>query len=403
MIAGGVVAVALALCAVFALAGPNLHKAMRGAEAPASSTQQQGTQSAQGAASAAPASSAAEPSTITLLGAGDNMQHSPMITACQTEDGYDFKPLYTQIKPVVSAADIAFVNQEAPIDPGAEPEGYPAFNAAPEMGDALADAGFDVISESNNHMLDQGADGLQATIDYWKGKSGITQVGAYENDEDMRKPRIVEKNGFRVAYLAMTEMTNGLSLPEDSKLRILYTSETDTIQQLIQDAKKQADLVVVSVHWGTEDTFDLTDEQTGLAQNMVNWGADVIFGNHPHALQKLTTLKRAGDGAACPVIYAFGNLISTQYDPWNLVSGLLTVTYQKDAGGKPVFQGMQFKPVVTYYEGGAKNIHVQWLKDFTDEMAQQSLTWDKTGGEFTPEYARSVVDQSIPKEYQDWT
>lgn len=397
VVAESAVAVIAAFCVVLFLAGPGLNLSLGSGTATVSQPSQ--SQPAKGTTS----SGTSQPAKITLLGAGDNMQHTPMLDACKTDDGYDFKPIYTQIKPVVSAADIAFVNQEMPINPDAEPQGYPLFNAAPEMCEALVDTGFDVISESNNHMLDQGEKGLQATIDYWKTKPGIMQIGAYQDDADLRKPHIVEKNGFKVAYLAMTEMTNNFSLPEGSKLRILYTSQTDTIRQLIQAAKQQADLVVVSVHWGTEDTFDLTDTQTTLAQEMVDWGADVIFGNHPHALQKLTTLKRQSDGATCPVIYAFGNLISTQYDPWNLVSGLLSVTYTRDANGKAVFQGMQFRPIVTYYETGAKNIHVQWLKDFTDEMAQKSRTWSKTGGKFTPAYAKSVVDQSIPKEYQNWT
>ena len=206
-----------------------------------------------------------------------------------------------------------------------------------------------------------------------------------------------------MAYLAVTEMTNGYTLPADSPLCILYTSETDTIERLIKAAKAQADIVVVSAHWGTEDTFELTDAQTTLAQQMVDWGADVIFGNHPHALQELTTLTRASDGATCPVIYAFGNLISTQYDPWNLVSGLLSITYARNESGKAVYQGMRFQPIVTYYEEGGENIHVVWLKDFTLEMAQQSRTWSRTGGQFTPDYAKSVVEQSIPAQYQDWS
>lgn len=399
VVTGSAVTVIVALCVVLFLANPGLDIPLGSRGTTTSQPSQSQAQPAKGTTS----SGTSQPAKITLLGAGDNMQHTPMLTACKTDSGYDFEPIYTQIKPVVSAADIAFVNQEMPINPAAEPQGYPLFNAASEMCEALVDTGFDVISESNNHMLDQGEKGLQATIDYWKTKSGITQVGAYQDDADLHKPHIVEKNGFKVAYLAMTEMTNNFSLPGDSKLRILYTSQTDTIRQLIQAARQQADIVVVSVHWGTEDTFDLTDAQTMLAQKMVDWGADVIFGNHPHALQKLTTLKRQSDGATCPVIYAFGNLISTQYDPWNLVSGLLSITYTRNANGKADFQGMQFQPIVTYYETGAKNIHVQWLKDFTDEMAKKSRTWSKTSGKFTPSYAKSIVDKSIPKEYQNWT
>ncbi len=397
----GVIAipVVVVLCAALLLTNSGMELPFAGAGSAASQPSAPRQESGEASVPSTPAA----PQEITLLGAGDNMQHSPMLDACKTDTGYDFQPIYTQIKPTVEAADLAFVNQEMPCDPSVEPSGYPLFNAAPEMCEALVDTGFDVISEANNHMLDQGASGLQATIDYWKTQPGILQVGAYEDEADLETPHIVEKNGFKVAYLAVTEMTNGYTLPADSPLCILYTSETDTIERLIKAAKAQADIVVVSAHWGTEDTFELTDAQTTLAQQMVDWGADVIFGNHPHALQELTTLTRASDGATCPVIYAFGNLISTQYDPWNLVSGLLSITYARDESGKAVYQGMRFQPIVTYYEEGGENIHVVWLKDFTLEMAQQSRTWSRTGGQFTPDYAKSVVEQSIPAQYQDWS
>lgn len=114
-------------------------------------------------------------------------------------------------------------------------------------------------------------------------------------------------------------------------------------------------------------------------------------------------LPRKSDGAVCPVIYAFGDLISTQEDSQNLIGGQLTVTYEKNANGKVKFSDMKFKPTVTYYETEGKNIHVQMLKNLTDYMAQQSRTWEKTDGEFTPGYAKKVVNQSIPQKYQDWT
>lgn len=367
---------------------------------------QQGTPSAAKISSSAVSSkAAAKSSQITILGTGDDLIHSSIYKSCATENGgYDFRPVYKEIKANVSAADVAFLNQETVLAPSVGPlSGYPSFNSPTQVGDALVDTGFDVISQGNNHMLDMEQAGLLATLNYWSTKKGIQVVGAYRNQADLDNIRIVKKNGIKTAWLGFVEMTNGSTLPSDSSMKIVYTKQRDEIKRLITKAKSMADVVVVSVHWGTEDKYALSDTEKTLGQDMVDWGADVIFGNHPHVLQQLTTLTRKSDGAVCPVMYAFGNLISTQRKAQNLVGGQLTVTYQKNAQGKVSFSGMKFKPSVTYYETDGKNVHVEMLKDFTDSMAKQSRTWEVTNGEFTPAYAKKVVNQSIPKKYQDWT
>ncbi|MDD4807205.1 MULTISPECIES: CapA family protein [Caproicibacterium] len=366
------------------------------------------TAASSGSGSSVSASSAkaeTKSSQITILGTGDDLIHSSIYKSCATSSGgYDFRPVYKQIKSNVSAANVAFVNQETVMAPSVGAlSGYPCFNSPTQVGDALVDTGFDVISQGNNHMLDMGQKGLLATLDYWKSKKGIQVVGAYRNQADLDNIRIVEKNGIKTAWIGVVEMTNDISLPSDSPMKIVYTSQRDEIKKLITKARSLADVVVVSAHWGEEDQYTLSDTEKKLGQDMVDWGADVILGNHPHVLQQLTTLTRKSDGAVCPVMYAFGNLISTQRKSQNLVSGQLTVTYKKDEKGKVTFSGMKFKPSVTYYEAGGQNVHVVMLKDFSNAMAQKSRTWEITSGEFTPNYAKKVVNKSIPQKYQDWT
>jgi poly-gamma-glutamate capsule biosynthesis protein CapA/YwtB (metallophosphatase superfamily) len=236
-------------------------------------------------------------------------------------------------------------------------------------------------------------------LDYWDTKP-VTVVGAYRNKEDLQNIRIVEAKGIKTAHIGITEMTNGLYLPKDSDYQIIYASDTDLIKSLIQKAKSMADVVVVSVHWGNEDTYTLTEKQKTLAQQMVDWGADIIFGNHPHVVQQLTLLTRESDGAKCPVIYALGNFISGQLYGRNMVSGLLTVTMTKDfETGKTTFSGMEFDPIVTHYEAGFNNLAIYPLSEYSEELASKHGVRRRTP-EFSMEYIQDIIDRNIPKEYQ---
>ncbi len=369
---------------------------------PASSAQQPSAQN--GAAAASPSSAAAKDVSITILGAGDDLIHGSIYKQAKQHaggTGYDFAPVYAHVADQIKSADIAVINQETVLAGRALPvSDYPLFNSPTEVGDALVDVGFDVINHANNHILDKGEKGIKATLDYWDTKP-VKVTGAYRNDEDLQNIRIIEKKGIKTAYLGFTEMTNGLYLPKGSPYRIVYTGETDEIQQLIEKAKSMADVVVVSVHWGTENTYTLTDKQKTLAQQMVDWGADIIFGNHPHVVQQLTVLTRASDGAKCPVAFALGNFVSAQQSGKNMVSGLLTVAETKSGKtGKTSYTSMKFTPIVTHYGSKYSGITIYPFSGYTDAMASQHGV-----RAFTPDFSRAfiqgVLDRSIPRKYQN--
>ena len=355
--------------------------------------------------SSKPESKVPDPVSITILGAGDNLIHDGIYKQANQRtggSGYDFKPVYEHVKPLIQSADIAVINQETVLAGKiAQLSGYPMFNSPTEVGDALTDLGFDVVNHANNHLLDKGVKGINATLDYWDTQKNVSVVGAYRDEEDLQNIRIVESKGIKTAHLGFAEMTNGLSFPADSDVRMVYTSETDKIEKLIKKAKSMADVVVVSVHWGNENTFTLTENQTTLAQNMVEWGADIIFGNHAHVVQKLDVLTRESDGAKCPVIYAMGNFVSAQAYGLNMVSGLLSVTVTKDfETNKTTFTSMKFTPIVTQYESGYRNIRVYPLSEYTAELAASHGVRARTGN-FNLDYIHNIINQNIPEEYLD--
>ncbi|QEY33931.1 CapA family protein [Caproiciproducens galactitolivorans] len=352
--------------------------------------------------SVAPSLPEKKPVSITILGAGDNLIHDVIYKQANARaggKGYNFQPVYARIAGDIKKADIAVINQETPLAGKIAPlSGYPLFNSPAQMGDELVSLGFDVINHANNHVLDKGEKGVAATLDYWATQPSVKVVGAYRSDEDLENIRIVEAKGIKTAHIGITEMTNGLYLPKNSKYRLIYANNTALIERLIKKAKSMADVVVISVHWGTENTYTLTDKQKTLAQNMVDWGADIIFGNHPHVIQKLTVLTRK-DGTKCPVVFALGNLVSAQQKGDNMISGLLTVTMTKDfTTNKTTFTGMKFKPIVTQYGKRCANITIYPLNQYTDALASAHGVRKYTPA-FSLRYIQSVLDRNIPKEY----
>ena len=276
--------------------------------------------------------------TVNMLAVGDNLVQTYVYLAAQAQsaDGvsYNFAPLYENIKPIVQAADVAVINQETLICGGDyEVSGSNFnFNSPVELGDAMVDVGFDIFTIANNHMLDKTIYGLESSLDYWDGmmqKYPILAVGAYRNEEDQNRIRVQEVNGMKIAYLAYTEHLNGYSIPADSPIRIGDTEDEALIERQIKEAKEIADAVVVAAHWGTEDTHIVRDDVKELAQKMVNWGADVILGSHPHTAQTMEYLERE-DGTMGFVYYSLGNFISAQTDNFNMIGEMGTFDLVKD-------------------------------------------------------------------------
>ncbi len=338
-------------------------------------------------------------SSVTILGTGDNLIHEALYEHAQTAGGYDFTPYYQYVKPYIQAADIATVNQESPLATAiADPSGYPLFDTPTEDGDALIDAGFDIINQANNHALDMGEEGASATLDYWDSK-GIAYVGLYRNEEDMRNIRIIEKNGIKTAFLGFTDITNE-PLSTDSEIQMPMLTDEDLVRELIETARSEADFVVVHAHWGEEGEEECNTDQEQMAQKMVDWGADLIFGNHPHILQKLDVLTRAGDGARCPVLYSGGNFLSGQQSRNQLISGLLTVKVTKDnATGQVAAETMNFMPVVTHYVADREDTVIYPVSQYTEQLAKLHGVEDYDGEPMTLDYINQVIAANIPAQY----
>ena len=323
----------------------------------------------------APAQEAPAESRVTLMALGDDLIHNCVYWSAQTpEGGYDFTSFFDDIRPIVRQYDLACINQETILVKDRELiESYPVFGSPIEVADALADAGFSVVSFASNHCYDKKETGVTDTLSYFRENyPEITTLGIHDTEADAKEIPIVEKNGIRIAMLNFTYGFNN-SMPDKSWM-VDTLFDRETVLSRIEQAKQAADFVIVFPHWGTEDTFTPDNSQLTWAQDMADAGADLIIGGHPHTLQPVELLT-ASDGRDVPVYYSLGNFLSHQKEKMNLLGGMASVTIVKDADGTHVSE-YDLKPTINVIlrntNTGWYNYRPMLLDSYSSELAGQN-------------------------------
>ena len=370
---------------------------------------------------------------IHVMMVGDDLLHMGLVNQGIQADGsrnYDF--LFKDILDFVDAADIAIINQESPIggnDRGFS--GYPAFNSPTEAADAIANAGFDIVLTATNHTYDQGLSGLIYFHDYFYKYPQISVVGTHSSlTEDSRtshrgsywlekygvspndRPRfddlelepedqvntsafvIREVNGVKIAILNYTYSHNWATWANglDGYLNRLcaYDPATreldfDTINpEVLEDiklAREVCDIVIVCPHWGYEYSFEPCAYQKDFARQMIDAGADVIIGAHPHIVEPVEYITTEnGNSGLC--YYSLGNFIHCQVPNYTSFEGMAWVTIHVDKDGAKVdLENSGALPMVEYQTWGPLYIQgVYPLEDFTAEMAANHASNFRSGG-----------------------
>ncbi len=247
---------------------------------------------------------------LSILIAGDFMQHGPQITAAlQPDSSYNYDECFARVKPVIEDADVAIGNLEVTL--GGKPyAGYPQFRAPDEYLQAIVDAGIDIILTANNHCLDSGKHGLERTI-MMMDSVGVPHIGTYvdEFERDENYPYILEQNGIRVAILNFTYGTNGLAVEEPNIVNMMDTAIIAV--DLITAKEVNPDVIIAIPHWGIEYQSLPSKEQRRMADWLIDNGVDHVIGGHTHVAQPMELLN---DGKNF-VAYSLGNVISNQSKP----------------------------------------------------------------------------------------
>ena len=311
-----------------------------------------------------------------LIMVGDALIHSSVYNDANrlaNYNGYDFKPQITLIKEKVKGYDIAYYNQETIL--GGTSLGlsdYPLFNSPQEVGDAMIDAGFNLVSLATNHTMDSGQNAVLKSREYWDKQEGVQAVGSYSSYEEKKEleTKVLEVNGIKYAMLNYTYGTNGMPAINEYHVNV-WPTDTDHINNVNSDTKYQeykktvesdikairdkVDVLIVAMHWGVEYTHTPTQYEKDMANFLAQHDVDIVIGTHPHVIQPVEWIDDT------IVFYSLGNFISAQYQNQS------TCTYYKCMVGlmssltitKTVYKGestikidnINNELIYTYYTG----------------------------------------------------
>ena len=315
---------------------------------------------------------------LDLVMAGDVLLHTRL--AYWSEDGkggYDFNPIFKLIKPIIKKADLAIVNQETILG-GKElgVSGYPTFNGPYELGDAIANAGFDVVLQSNNHSLDRGKQGIYNCLNFWKKYPKIKTVGINTSEAQKKKLCIYKKNGIKVAILNYTYGTNGIPLPKDMPYAVNYLVKDEVIND-IKRAEKEADFTIVCPHWGTEYYRGITDYQKTWSKIFVENGVDLVLGAHPHVIEPIKYVTDKKTGHKMLVYYSLGNFVNSTMSDGRVgdryVGGIAKVKLKRGADNKVRIVKYGVKATVMHNGGTKYGSRVYPLSKYTEELAKKNV------------------------------
>ncbi len=294
---------------------------------------------------------------FTLAATGDTFPHENIQAAAEAK-GYDW--LFEHVRPYLESADLAYTNFDGAMLDGSPLSGYPTFNFSPRLATALHSAGIDVVSTANNHILDRGPQGLDATLGVLE-QNGILQHGAVRSDAAGERPPYLliplTRDGvsIRLAFLSFTWGTNGIPDPH-AQVNLLWESDSygqqGTVRQSALDAvaraRREADFVVVAAHWGLEYKSYPAGWQVEGARQLAAAGADVILGAQSHTLQPVDLIDTGGRTTL--VVYSLANFLASQGPlqaaHYSATSTVFYVGFVRDSSGRVRVTGYRYLPTI---------------------------------------------------------
>src|SRR5829696_8164630 len=285
--------------------------------------------------------------TFTLIASGDVLTHGPVLRQASAYgrrigQRYDFRPMFADIRPLVAGADLALCHLEVPLSrTGQDISSWPVFNAPPQLAAALRWAGYDACSTASNHSMDQGPQGVAATLEIMDA-AGLGHAGMARNAHEAATSTIVDVRGLRVGLLSYTYGLNSGRLPADQR----WLVNTIDPRRILSDARAArragAQFVVVLLHWGQEYQSTPTPSQRQVARQLL--GApevDLILGHHAHVVQPIQRVESKW------VAYGMGNSLSNQTPsccPAGAQDGVLVKVTVADRAGRLGVQEVRYVP-----------------------------------------------------------
>ena len=247
------------------------------------------------------------PREITLALVGDLLPEASWRT-----DHLPITVLYAEVRDQLRRGDITFGNLEEPLTTAETPtehknpesvragRDFVLKASGPDVAVGLREAGLTIVGLANNHMMDYREQGLLDTLDALR-QAGLPAVGAGRRREEAHRAVVLEVKGMRVAFLAFSDVVPANYEATAERAGVASSKETADLIAAIKAARGQAELLVLSLHWGSQATHTTTERQHELGRLAVEAGCDLVFGGHPHYLQGIEIYQGK------PIFYSAGN------------------------------------------------------------------------------------------------
>ncbi|WP_165249281.1 CapA family protein [Adlercreutzia sp. ZJ141] len=323
---------------------------------------------------AAAASTAEAGNRVSFVAVGDNLpnetigQYADSLAGEAGDGTYDYAPIYEPLKPYVESADLAYIKQETHLggdDIG--PRGWPSFNTTDAMADAVVSTGFDLVASATNHSYDWGTFGaIEHSRSVWDTKP-VAFTGTAANEQQAAELATVERNGITFALLDYTYGVNGFTQADLPPYAVNFIDE-ERIRTDVARAKEAADVVLVAMHWGTENLMEADEDQLHYAQLLADLEVDVVLGSHPHVIGPLGWVE-GSTGHKTLVAYSLGNFLSCHETPGleNELEGMLCCDFVRNDDGAVSIENVVWRPLVNHT--AENDYRVFALRDYTPELA----------------------------------
>lgn len=348
--------------------------------------------------------------TLNLTVVGDFLFESPYYKSIENGDSKDL--YFNKVKSYFNDDDISIGNMEVVIgndNMKISGDGY-NFCAPSWIGPLVSSLDLEVLSTANNHSYDRGVEGINSTIDYFKNNTDIVTLGT-EKQGNTRKTRIIEKNGLKIGFSSFTLGTNIKPSKENVSLinyyKDPYTKEIlkNQMSEEISYLKKNADIIITLMHWGTEFTFYPNDEQKEMANYLNSLGVDIIVGSHSHSIQPIEII---GEDKKTLVYYSLGNFVSADDDIARTPKGqetfdnayqfglLSKISLKINKDNNIEFDSIKTEPIINYFNKDMRNFELIPLSEYNETYEKSHYRYNLgLSKDFINKTFNNVIDENF--------
>ena len=344
---------------------------------------------------------AAQKDRVTLAAVGDQIASDDSLFIADRNAGdigdgvYDFSPWFYEIGPFIAQSDLRYINQETVMAGGPDGypiSGYPSFNSPDCMVDSILSVPFNMVNFATNHTYDMGTFGVERSHSIFDQHPELVVAGSYLTQQDRETVQMIERNGITFAFLAFTYGDNNYMDPA-AMPNTYYSCVFDegAIEQDVKRAQEVADVVIVSMHWGSEYTTQVNDHQRYWSQFVADLDVDLIIGTHAHCMQPVEYVTSAS-GKRVPCVFGLSDIVSGWTITDTILSGIFRCDFVPQEDGTITVENLMWHPTIEWSDG-SHDVWVRMLENMSDAEINANTRTPDVGND--ADYLYDMVTSTI--------